>query len=150
MIRDFHIRDLGDVTRMDGDWSLESYAWYLDYDGYTGRVLTECGRIVGAAMYRFDRHTLHLHRVVVPEFVRRRGYGRQVVDHLKDMLRPERQTRIVAEVSEYDLAAQLFLKSCGFRWTGSMQSFYRMEFAITPADSAWLPLNRVGRLIGSV
>ncbi len=142
MIRQFDTRDLGEVARMDGEWTVESYAPFLDYDGYTGRVLVESGRIIGAIVYRFNQFKFAVHRVVVAEMVRRRGHGTALIEHLQMCLSPDRQSHITCEVYEYDLASQLFLRERGFRWTRTECGHYRMEFWLSDVN-VWRPTNRI-------
>lgn len=150
MIRQFHVRDLGHVSRMDQDWSLEAYSAYLDYEGYTGRVLTINNRVVGAMMYRYTRTRFMLHRLVIAELHRRQKHGRELVNYLKFELQPDRKNSIVAHVGEYDLRSQLFLRACGFRWRMTADGFYRMEFALVTPDTVWHPVNRVAEFAGRV
>jgi ribosomal-protein-alanine N-acetyltransferase len=56
---------------------------------------------------------------------RRLGVGAQMMRKLTAKLAPERRTRIVLEVRETNLAAQLFFRSLGFLAVSVLRDFYQ-------------------------
>ena len=56
---------------------------------------------------------------------RRLGIGTQMMNKLVGKLSPERRARIVLEVRETNLAAQLFFRSRGFRAVSVLKDFYQ-------------------------
>ena len=93
---------------------------------------------------------------VNPE-VRRHGVGNAMVSKLIGKLSHERRNRIMLEVRETNLEAQLFFKSLGFRAISVLRDFYEdtiedaylMQFRYQPtADELAHPHNRISRLAG--
>ena len=114
-------------------------------------------RIVGFMIYELHKTRLHiLNFAVNPEF-RRRGIGAQMVDKLVGKLSHQRRTRILLEVRETNLEAQLFFRSSGFRAVSVLRDFYEdtiedaylMENKYQPTlREALQPVNRISRLAG--
>jgi [ribosomal protein S18]-alanine N-acetyltransferase len=67
---------------------------------------------------------------VHPDY-RRQGIGRSMIDKLVSKLAYQRRNRIVLEVRETNLDAQLFFRQLGFRATSVLRSFYED----TPEDA---------------
>jgi ribosomal-protein-alanine N-acetyltransferase len=88
---------------------------------------------------------------------KRRGVGSQMLAKLTGKLSPQRRTRIVLEVRETNLSAQLFFRENGFRAVSVLKNFY----ADSPEDAylmqyrhrtekvpATIPFNRITRMAG--
>ena len=56
---------------------------------------------------------------------RRLGIGTQMMDKLVAKLSPERRDKIVLEVRERNLPAQLFFRSLGYRAISVLKDFYQ-------------------------
>jgi ribosomal-protein-alanine N-acetyltransferase len=72
-------------------------------------------------------------------------------------LSSQRRTRILLEVRETNLAAQLFFRKVGFRAVSVLRDFYEdttedaylMQYRYRPVESEIvLPINRISRLAG--
>jgi ribosomal-protein-alanine N-acetyltransferase len=96
------------------------------------------GRIQGFMIYHLHRHHLELETIAVHPVYQRESVGRQVVAKLIQKLSPQRRTRIVTDVRESNLPAQLFFRTMGFKATSVLrnhyeqndESAYRFEFRI--------------------
>lgn len=81
-------------------------------------------RIAGFMIYELHRSRLHvLNFAVHPDF-RRRGVGAAMIDKLKGKLSPQRRSRIMLEVRETNLDAQLFFRNLRFRAVSLLRDFY--------------------------
>ncbi len=81
-------------------------------------------RVVGQMIYELHRTRLHLLNFAVLPAMQRRGVGRGLIDKLKRGLSPKRRTRIVTDVRESNLDAQLFFRAMGFRAVDVLRDFY--------------------------
>lgn len=77
-------------------------------------------KVVGFAVYELHRERVHLLNLAVATHARRAGVGSELVRRLQSLGRP----KIVAEVSEPNLPAQLFLRRHGFVCTRILEGFY--------------------------
>ena len=72
-------------------------------------------RVVGFMIYELHKNQLHVLNFSVRPDARRRSVGYQMVQKLVGKLSQQRRNRVVLEVRETNLAAQLFFKTCGFK-----------------------------------
>jgi ribosomal-protein-alanine N-acetyltransferase len=85
---------------------------------------------------------------------RRRGVGTQMIAKLTSKLSAQRRTRIVLEVRETNLSAQLFFRANNFRAVSVLRNFYEdtpedayvMQYRFR-ADAVDAP-NRITRMAG--
>ena len=155
-------RDMPDVLEIETKsfefpWSEEDFIRCLRQRNCIGMV-AECDeQIVGFMIYELHRTRLHiLNFAVHPEF-RRFGVGAQMANKLIGKLSYQRRTRILLEVRETNLAAQLFFRSAGFRAVSVLRDFYHdtaedaylMEHVYQPTlEESLRPVNRISRLAG--
>jgi ribosomal-protein-alanine N-acetyltransferase len=109
-------------------------------------------------IYELHRNRLHILNFAVAAEFRRRGVGRQMVEKLIGKLSSQRRNRIMLEVRETNLAAQLFFRDLGFRAVSVLRDFYvdttedayLMQYRFrTSADSETpVAVNRISRLAG--
>jgi ribosomal-protein-alanine N-acetyltransferase len=108
-------------------------------------------------IYELHKNRIHvLNFAVHPDFSRR-AVGRQMMDKLIGKLSSQRRNRIMLEVRETNLSAQLFFRSMGFRAISVLRDYYddaiedaylmQYRFQATIVD-AQLPVNRISRLAG--
>ena len=79
-----------------------------------------------------------------------------MVHKLISKLSSQRRRRITLEVRETNLSAQLFFKTCGFRATAVLRSYYEdspedayiMQYHYVPESAAALPIERMNRMAG--
>lgn len=104
-------------------WSLAQFNYCLSQRNSIGMVAELDGEIVGYMVYEIHKNRLHvLDFAVAPEY-RRHGIGRAMVAKLRSKLFAARK-RIMLEVREGNLAAQLFFKSQGFMALSILKEFY--------------------------
>ena len=138
-------------------WTEEDFIRCLRQRNCIGMVAEKDDEVVGFMIYELHKNRLHiLNFAVNPEF-RRQGVGRSMVSKLLGKLSHERRNRIMLEVRETNLDAQLFFKSLGFRAISVLRDFYEdtiedaylMQFRYQPtADELAHPHNRISRMAG--
>jgi ribosomal-protein-alanine N-acetyltransferase len=103
-------------------------------------------------IYELHRTRLHVLNFAVLRSHRRLGIGTQMLRRLIAKLAPERRSRIVLEVRETNLPAQLFFRAAGFRAVTVLRDFYRdsdedaylMQFGLEAAGFASEPRRLAG------
>ncbi len=155
-------RDMADVLGIEDHsfefpWSEEDFVHCLRQRNCIGMV-AECeGRVVGFMIYELHKNRLHILNFAVHRNFRRRGIGKEMANKLLGKLSNQRRSRILLEVRETNLCAQVFFRAAGFRAVGVLRDFYEdsdedaylME-ARCQADvaEALQPTNRISRLAG--
>jgi ribosomal-protein-alanine N-acetyltransferase len=155
-------RDMAEVLEIEGGgfefpWSEEDFIRCLRQRNCIGMVAEQADRVIGFMIYELHKTRLHLLNFAVGVEFRRRGAGTQMLEKLIGKLSNQRRTRIVLEVRETNLAAQLFFKNLGFRAVSVLRDFYDdttedaylMQYRYRPAASEIIvPINRITRLAG--
>src|SRR5262249_935303 len=122
-------RDMVDVLDIEAasfefPWLEEDFIRCLRQRNCIGMV-AECDeRVVGFMIYELHNNKLHVLNFAVAESFRRKAIGRQMIAKLVGKLSPQRRTRILLEVRETNLAAQLFFRESGFRAVSVLRDFY--------------------------
>jgi ribosomal-protein-alanine N-acetyltransferase len=117
-------------------WTEEDFIRCLRQRNCIGMIAEHNERVVGFMIYELHRNRLHvLNFAVLPE-LRRRRIGSQMIRKLVSKLSPQRRSRIMLEVRETNLAAQLFFKDQGFLAVSVLREFY----ADTPEDAYLMQL----------
>jgi len=121
-------------------------------------MVAECGdRVVGYMIYELHKHRLHILNIAVSNEFQRHGIGTAMIQKLLGKLSQERRNRIILEVRETNLEAQLFFKSMQFKAVSVLKDFYEdatedaylMQFRYQPtAEELAAPHNRISRLAG--
>lgn len=104
-------------------WSGQDFVRCLRQRNCIGMVAEDNERVVGFMVYTLYKTRLHLLNFAVHPSFRRRGIGRQMLDKLVSKLSYERN-RIMLEVRETNLDAQLFFKKSHFRAISVLRDFY--------------------------
>jgi ribosomal-protein-alanine N-acetyltransferase len=81
--------------------------------------------VVAFMIYELHRSRLHVLNFAVRRSHRRLGVGTQMMEKLVGKLTPERRSRIVLEVRERNLPAQLFFRTLGYRAISVLKDFYQ-------------------------
>jgi ribosomal-protein-alanine N-acetyltransferase len=153
-------RDMPDVLDIERQcfefpWSDEEFVRSLRQRNCIGMVAEHEDRVVGFMIYELHKTRIHvLNFAVAPEF-RRRGVGTQMVAKLVSKLSSQRRSRIMLEVRETNLAAQLFFRESGFRAVSVLHAFYDdtpedaylMQFRYRSDKAVETPI-RINRLAG--
>lgn len=95
-------------------------------------MVSECeDRVVGFMIYKIYKTRIHLLNFAVHADFRRRGIGNQMIGELIFKLSAQKIRKIVLEVRETNLAAQLFFRENGFRAVKVLHNYYKD----TPEDA---------------
>lgn len=122
-------RDMPEVLNIESHsfefpWLEEDFIRCLRQRNCIGMVAERDERIVGFMIYELHKNRLHvLNFAVHPEF-RRSHVGSQMAIKLIGKLSPQRRSRILLEVRETNLAAQLFFRDLGFKAISVLRDFY--------------------------
>lgn len=81
-------------------------------------------KVIGFAFYELHNKHNRLIRFVIHHEYRRRGWGRQLMEKLVARLSPAKRNRLVVEVRESNLEAQLFLKAVGFKGVSVTREYF--------------------------
>ena len=155
-------RDLAEVLRIEQNgfehfWSEEDFRKCLRQRNCIGMVAEYDERVVGFMIYELHKNQLHVLNFAVRPDARRRCVGKQMLQKLVGKLSQQRRNRIVLEVRETNLAAQMFFRSGGFKAVSVLRDYYDdasedayvMHFRYQESGAAPLePTNRIGRLAG--
>lgn len=105
-------------------WTEEEFIRCLRQRNGIGLVAEENDSVVGYVIYELHKNRLHVLNLAVHPDHRKRGVGRAMVDNLKGKLSHDRRNRILLEVRETNLDAQLFWKQMGFRAINVLRDHY--------------------------
>src|SRR6266567_2089343 len=113
-------RDMAEVLEIERSafefpWFEEDFIRCLRQRNCIGMVAEHAERVIGFMIYELHKSRLHLLNFAVAERSRRQGAGAQMLAKLTAKLSNQRRTRILLEVRETNLAAQLFFRHLGFR-----------------------------------
>ena len=150
-------RDMPDVLAIEREafefpWSEEDFTRSLRQRTCIGMVAEYADSVVAFMIYELHRTRLHVLNFAVMRSHRRLGIGTQMLRRLIAKLAPERRSRIVLEVRETNLPAQLFFRAAGFRAVTVLRDFYRdsdedaylMQFGLEAAGFASEPRRLAG------
>lgn len=155
-------RDMQDVldieaTSFEFAWSEDDFIRCLRQRNCIGMV-AECeDQVVGYMIYELHKNRLHILNFAVSDACRRHGVGRAMIDKLMGKLSNDRRNRIMLEVRETNLDAQLFFRHLGFRAVSVLRDFYDdstedaylMQYRYQPtAEELLQPNKRISRLAG--
>jgi ribosomal-protein-alanine N-acetyltransferase len=108
-------------------------------------------------IYELQKTRLHILNFAVAVDHRRRGVGSQMLTKLIGKLSAQRRNRIILEVRETNVPAQLFFRQCSFRAVSVLRSYYEdtpedaylMQYRYRPKDAeVFTPVNRLTRRAG--
>jgi [ribosomal protein S18]-alanine N-acetyltransferase len=138
-------------------WLEDDFIRCLRQRNCIGMVAEHEDRVVGFMIYELHKSRIHVLNFAVAEAYRRSGVGSQMIAKLIAKLSSQRRSRIILEVRETNLDAQLFFRENGFRAVSVLRSYY----ADTPEDAYMMqyryrperqpaaePANRITRLAG--
>lgn len=128
-IRWMNRRDLPQVLEIERrsfefSWCEQDFVRTLRHRNCVALVAERRERVAGFTVYELHRTRLHVINLGVCPALRRLGIAKAIVDKLKSKLSPQRRTRILLEVRETNLAAQLFFRAQGFRAVSILRDFY--------------------------
>lgn len=122
-------------------WTEENFLQCLRQRNCIGMVAECNSRIAGLMLYELHKTRLHLLNIAVIPDRLRCGIGSAMVRHLIKKLSGEvgKRSRIMLEVRETNLDAQLFFKALGFRAVSVLHDFYE-----DTSEDAYLFQYRIG------
>ena len=155
-------RDMSDVLDIENrsfefPWSEEDFIRCLRQRNCIGMVAEHDEQVVGFMIYELHKTRLHILNFSVHEDFRRRGVGHAMVSKLISKLSHQRRNRILLEVRETNLGAQLFFRRAEFSAVSVLRDFYDdttedaylMQFRYQPKEEEIVaPNNRITRLAG--
>jgi ribosomal-protein-alanine N-acetyltransferase len=155
-------RDMPEVLNIEEQsfefpWTETDFIRCLRQRNCIGMVAEHNERVVGFMIYELHKNRLHILNFAVRSDFRRRSVGVSMINKLVSKLSHGRRNRILLEVRETNLAAQLFFRATGFRAITVLRDFYNdtpedaylMEFRYQPTDAeVGFPVNRISRLAG--
>ncbi len=155
-------RDMSEVLDIEHEsfefpWSEDDFIRCLRQRNCIGMVAEHDDHVAGFMIYELHKTRLHILNFAVANRYRRRGVGQQMTSKLIGKLSSQRRTRIMLEVRETNLAAQLFFRRSGFRAVSVLRDFYEdttedaymMQFRHRPTPSeVIIPINRITKLAG--
>lgn len=129
-------RDMNEVLAIEQQafefpWYEDDFVKCLRQRNCIGMVAEASERVVGFMVYELHKHRLHILNFAVDQRLRRRNVGTQMAKKLMGKLSHDRRSRIVLEIRETNLPAQLFFRTLGFRATTVLRKFYED----TPEDA---------------
>jgi ribosomal-protein-alanine N-acetyltransferase len=129
-------RDMPEVLDIEQNsfefpWLEDDFIRCLRQRNCIGMVAEYDDRVVGFMIYELHKTRIHIINFAVAEDFRRAGVGSQMIAKLTAKLSMQRRSRIILEVRETNLAAQLFFRENGFRAVSVLRSYY----ADTPEDA---------------
>ena len=154
-------RDMAEVLEIEKSsfefpWSEEDFIRCLRQRNCIGMVAEYDERVVGFMIYELHKNQLHVLNFAVRPDVRRRGVGEQMVNKLVGKLSQQRRNRVVLEIRETNLAAQMFFRSLDFRAVSVLRDYYDdtvedayvMQYRHKSSTAEHEPVNRIARLAG--
>lgn len=105
-------------------WCEEEFIRCLRQRNCIGMVAERDDEVVGFMIYELHKNRLHLLNFAVDPSYRRSMVGKSMVEKLVSKLSMDRRNRIMLEVRETNLDAQLFFKQLGFRAISVLRDFY--------------------------
>ena len=154
-------RDMPDVLDIENrsfefPWSEEDFIRCLRQRNCIGMVAEYDEQVVGFMIYELHKNQLHVLNFAVRPDARRRGIGTQMVQKLKGKLSQQRRNRVMLEIRETNLAAQLFFRNTEFRAVSVLRDYYDdttedayvMQYRYKSASKPLEPVNRIAKLAG--
>ena len=105
-------------------WNEDQFIRCLRQRDCIGMVAERNEEVAGFMIYELHKTRIHILSFAVHPDFRRQMVGTAMVEKLVSKLAYQRRNRIVLEVRESNLDAQLFFKKLGFRCTGVLKDFY--------------------------
>jgi [ribosomal protein S18]-alanine N-acetyltransferase len=137
-------------------WLEEDFIRCLRQRNCIGMVAEHDDRVVGFMIYELHKSRIHVLNLAVAADYRRRGVGSQMVAKLIAKLSAQRRSRVILEIRETNLAAQLFFRENAFRAVAVVRNFYAdtpedayvLQYRYRPERQAAAGPQRVRRLAG--
>lgn len=122
-------RDMPEVMEIESDsfefpWDEEDFVRLLRQHNFIGKVAEHDNKVLGFVIYEREKKQFRVLNFAVSAGYRRRGIGQQMMADIAIKLSARPRNRIVIEVRESNLTAQLFLRKMGFRAVSVLRGFF--------------------------
>lgn len=122
-------RDMAEVLDIERasfefPWLEEDFIRCLRQRNCIGMVAEHESRVVGFMVYELSKNRIHILNFAVAPEVRRLDIGSQMLEKLVGKLSTSHRNRVVLEVRETNLDAQLFFRENGFRAVSVLRDYY--------------------------
>lgn len=123
-------RDMNQVIEIDKQsfsisWTEEEFLYCPSQRNCIGMVAEQDHRVIGFMCYELHKEYLRLLRFAVDPKYHRQGFGTAMINVLVEKLEySPRRTKIILEVQETNLSAQLFYKALGFKAKNVLRNHY--------------------------
>lgn len=155
-------RDMPEVLQIESasfeyPWLEEDFIRCLRQRNCIGMVAEQGDQVVGFMIYELHKNQLHILNFSVSPEARRGGVGSQMIRKLIGKLSHQRRNKILLEVRETNLEAQLFFRKSGFRAVTVLRDYYEdttedayvMQYRYSATQSEpVIPVNRIAKLAG--
>lgn len=105
-------------------WDKRDFRRFLQHQSCTIRVAERYGRVLGYVAYELHLKRVHLMSLAVHPEEQGTGVGTHLLGCLTDRMSDHGRERMTTEVSEDNVAAQVFFKKAGFRWFKTLGDYY--------------------------
>ena len=105
-------------------WSRDDFMSVMRARNTIGLIAEIEEKVVGYIVYELSKTRLAILNLAVDKLYRHKSIGTQLINRIKEKLRPDARTRIVLHIREGNLNAQLFFKCQGFLATKVIKGFY--------------------------
>lgn len=152
-------RDMPEVLTIEAQsfeadtWTEEDFMRCLRQRNCIGNIAEHGEDVHGYTIRELGKHAVRVVNLAVNPKCRRRGVGRAMIDAIKKRLSAGKHNRIIAEIAESNLEAQLFFRAQGFRCIGVVrggcpsnagaEDAYRMVYALPGCEVEPIPQNRL-------
>jgi len=105
-------------------WTEDDFIRCLRQRNCIAIVAEHDDEVVGYVAYELNKSSIQIVNLAIAPEMQRRGVGTQLVRRLIGKLSAQRRSRLVLNVRETNLAAQQFLRFCGFRAIDVLCGYY--------------------------
>lgn len=105
-------------------WNEDDFIRTLRQRNAIGMVVEKDDEVVGFMVYELHKNYLNIINFAVHPNYRRMRVGTTMIEKLYGKLSYDRRNRLVLEVADYNLDAQLFFKQLGFRAISILRDHY--------------------------
>jgi ribosomal protein S18 acetylase RimI-like enzyme len=127
-------RDIEDALKIEADgsaprWTENVLIKNLRRRNTIGVVGEYNDQVLCFGIYTLGKGIIEVDKLAVTYSQRRKGYGSELLLHLKNKLN-NRRNRLFFRVHESDLDTQLFLKANDLLWVQTIDDSYIMEYSV--------------------
>lgn len=122
-------RDMAEILEIERlvfpfAWSEDEFIRCLRQRNCIGVVADLDDQVVGYMIYELHKNRFHVLNFAVAPRMQRKGVGIALFKNIAKKLTPERRSRILLEIREGNVDAQLFFRAMGFRAVSVLRDYY--------------------------